>query len=225
MVVSGCALFKTKNQSSADLNSARKFTPRVAATSNAVAVPIEIASDISAIMSDDAVPNREVASDGQMQVAPADENPEEVAPADSEEPETNNSAKPYGKRHHKAGEHFKDTVYTVRSGDTLMKIAFEKYGNLYRWREILDNNQKTLGHKTLLSPGMVLHIAGSDYVVVEKNGQPYLIRRADTLAKISASVYGTPAQWRSLWKNNPQLIQNPNKIYTGFTLYYQPKGQ
>jgi hypothetical protein len=28
-----------------------------------------------------------------------------------------------------------------------------------------------------------------------------------------------------LWENNRQLIKDPNKIYAGFYLYYQPEGR
>ncbi len=111
--------------------------------------------------------------------------------------------------------------YRVRHGDTLMKIAFEKFGNVYRWREIHDTNRAKLGDSTRLTPGDILIIAGIEYVVIQRNGVPYLIRRNDTLGKISKSVYGVTEHWRAIWKNNPQLIHNPNKIYAGFTLYYQ----
>lgn len=116
----------------------------------------------------------------------------------------------------------KTESYQVKPGDTLMKIAFEKYGNLYRWREIFDANRNKLTHFNRLVPGTTLTIEGVEYVVIEKNGSPYLIKKHDTLAKISGQVYGDPNFWRDLWHNNRQLIHDPNKIYYGFTLYYQP---
>lgn len=112
--------------------------------------------------------------------------------------------------------------YKVKNGDTLMKIAFEKYGNVYRWREVYNTNKSLITDYNNLVPGTVLTIAGVEYVVTLKNGKPYLIIRNDTLVKISNSLYGTPSGWRGLWYNNPQLIHNPNKIYAGFTLYYPP---
>jgi len=69
---------------------------------------------------------------------------------------------------------------------------------------------------------MILKISGVEYLVIKKNGLPYLIRRNDTLGKISNKVYGVPKHWPRIWKNNPELIQDPNKIYAGFTLYYEP---
>jgi hypothetical protein len=105
-----------------------------------------------------------------------------------------------------------------------MKISFEKYGNLYRWREIYESNKDKIGNYNMLTAGTILTIEGVEYVVIEKNGKPYLIRRSDTLTKIAGSLYGAPTQWRLLWENNKQLIHDPNKIYAGFTLYYQPLG-
>jgi nucleoid-associated protein YgaU len=109
----------------------------------------------------------------------------------------------------------------VRAGDTLMKIAFEKYGNLYRWREIWAANRQRVRSFNYLTLGMVLQIHGVSYLVIEKNGKPYLIRKNDTLMKISNSLYGTPNYWRDLWQNNLQMIHNPNEIFYGFTMYYK----
>lgn len=117
----------------------------------------------------------------------------------------------------------RDEKYTVKSGDTLMKISFEKLGNIYRWREIYNHNKSKIPDYNRLVTGTVLEIKGVEYVVLVKNGKPYLIKKADTLAKISKSLYGTAAGWKSLWKNNRQLIHDPNKIYAGFTLYYTDK--
>lgn len=115
----------------------------------------------------------------------------------------------------------KDEKYIVKRGDTLMKIAFEKYGNLYRWREIYEANRNKLSGFNRLLSGMSLMIEGVEYIVIEKNGKPYLIEKGDTLVKISKEVYGERQYWKKLWKNNRQLIHDPNKIYAGFTLYYK----
>ena len=62
-------------------------------------------------------------------------------------------------------------------------------------------------------------------VTIERNGESYLIKRGDTLGVISNDVYGTTRKWKKLWENNRQLIKDPNKIYAGFYLYYQPEGK
>lgn len=110
--------------------------------------------------------------------------------------------------------------YIVKKGDTLMKISFAKYGNVYKWQKIFKANQQKISNFNQLRPGTELEIEGDTYVVIEKNGHPYLIRKNDTLLKISGQVYGDIKKWPLIWKNNKQLIHDPNKIYAGFTLYY-----
>ena len=115
------------------------------------------------------------------------------------------------------------TQYKVKRGDTLMKIAFEAYGDLYRWKEILDGNAGKIKSAGALSPGMVLTLSSAGSVTIERNGEKYLIKQGDTLGLISNDVYGTKAKWKKLWENNRQLIKDPNKIYAGFNLYYVPE--
>jgi nucleoid-associated protein YgaU len=117
------------------------------------------------------------------------------------------------------------TRYRVKRGDTLMKIAFENYGDLYRWKEILDGNQSVLKDPNQIEPGTFLMLSGAGMVTIERNGEKYLIKSGDTLGLISNEVYGTQAKWKKLWENNRQLIRNPNRIYAGFNLYYVPEGR
>ena len=102
-----------------------------------------------------------------------------------------------------------------------MKISFNLYADLFRWKEIYQLNKSKLsqGHEKL-SSGMRLRVYRPGTVVISRNGEPYLIRRRDTLSKISSGIYGTTSKWRRLWKNNLQLIHDPNRIYAGFYLYY-----
>ncbi len=113
--------------------------------------------------------------------------------------------------------------YRVGSGDTLMKIAFEKYGDITKWREIYELNKGAIAQFNTIYPGMVLTLGKEEFIVVERNGKPYLIRRNDTLISISNILYGNISDWKLLYENNRQLIKNPDKIYAGFKLYYLPK--
>ncbi len=117
---------------------------------------------------------------------------------------------------------YKNKSYKVRPGDTLMKIAFAKYGDILRWREIYESNRELLVDFNKLEIGSILVIHNVEFVVIERNGEPYLIRKGDTLGKISHKLYGTTQRWRDLWQNNRQLIRNPHQIYAGFTIYYIP---
>lgn len=103
-----------------------------------------------------------------------------------------------------------------------MKIAFETYGDLYKWKDIYEANKDHISNPNALSAGTVLKLdAPSTPVTVAKNGNPYLIKDGDTLGTISTDVYGTKTKWKKIWKNNKQLIHDPNKIYAGFYLYYK----
>lgn len=111
--------------------------------------------------------------------------------------------------------------YRVQPGDTLMKIAFEHYGDLYQWKKIFEDNQAKISNPNALVVGSVLEFEKPAYdVSIERNGEKYLIRLGDTLGKISGEVYGTVRKWRLLWENNRTLIKDPNKIFAGFYLYY-----
>ncbi len=111
--------------------------------------------------------------------------------------------------------------YTVAAGDTLMKIAFETYGDLYRWKSIAEANKDTIKNPNSIPAGTVLKVEKPvTAVTIERNGDKYEIKKGDTLGTISADVYGTKAKWKKLYENNKQLIHDPNKIYAGFFLYY-----
>ncbi len=112
--------------------------------------------------------------------------------------------------------------YSVQSGDTLMKIAFEVYGDLYAWKKIYEMNKDVVTDPNRIPRGTTLKIEKpSTPVSINRSGESYVIREGDTLGKISSSVYGTPSKWRKIWDNNRELIKDPNKIYAGFTLYYE----
>jgi nucleoid-associated protein YgaU len=110
--------------------------------------------------------------------------------------------------------------YRVKEGDTLMKIAFEVFGDLTRWREILELNQEVIHDPNVLTKGSRLRIKVFGVRTVSRNGEAYLIKRGDTLQKISLWVYGTLNKWKKLWDNNRELIRDPNKIFAGFKLYF-----
>ena len=143
---------------------------------------------------------------------------------DSPEPVTHKKHKKHGKSK-SAPVSGDGTQYTVRRGDTLMKIAFEQYGDLYRWKEIYEANRANIQDPNHVPPGTQLSLNGAGMVSVERNGERYLIKTGDTLGLISKDVYGTPRKWKRLWENNRELIKDPNKIYAGFYLFYQPEGK
>lgn len=206
LVLSGCSFFSSKPISN---QSESSFRATAAPVANPIPVPIEVATEISEIM--------------QGKNKKDSRTKENIPPSEPEPLNHSNSKKKHqfvSNNNKRKPSSLKSEKYQVKQGDTLMKIAFEKYGNIYRWRDIYQTNKDTIKNFNKLVSGTVLLIEGIEYVYIEKNGKAYLIKKDDSLVKISKKLYGTTANWKVLWKNNPQLITDPNKIYTGFTLYY-----
>lgn len=111
--------------------------------------------------------------------------------------------------------------YTVKKGDTLMKVAFNLYGDLDRWRDIYEWNKAKLKSGNQLRAGMRLQYenTGTGFTQ-EKYSHSYLIKKGDTLGGIADEVYGRKKKYKKLQKYNANLIKNPNVIFAGFTLYY-----
>lgn len=221
VITAGCAFLPHSSEVNQPQQPAN-FRNTAAVMNNALPLPVEIAEDIANISENGEITRntdpkaqatREVAQQANPVAATESAAPTEPDPeAQPVEAVTQGKNKKPGK----------NQKYIVKRGDTLMKIAYQKYGDLMRWREIFNANKTRLKGINRLEVGQFLIIRGVEYVVIEKNGKPYLIRRRDTLAKISTKVYGLPGEWRRIWKNNSQMIKNPNKIYAGFTLYYEP---
>lgn len=115
-----------------------------------------------------------------------------------------------------------DATYTVRSGDTLMKVAFEVYGDLYRWKEIYELNRAKISDPSALARGTKLsYVAPDRPFTFDRSGERYLIQNGDTLGSISGEVYGTRSKWKDLWERNKPMIKDPNRIYAGFYLFYE----
>lgn len=111
-------------------------------------------------------------------------------------------------------------IYTVEKGDTLMLISFKLYGDYTKWKSI-QNLNPTLQSFDRLQTGTKLNVLKpSEKFNWQPSGSPYLIKRHDTLRKISTNLYETPKHWTHLFEHNKALIKDPNIIFAGFTLYY-----
>jgi LysM repeat protein len=120
-----------------------------------------------------------------------------------------------------AGEDAETVAYVVQPGDTLMKIAYDHYGDLNAWKRVYLENKSRIKDPNSLIKGTSLTLMRSDSAPGERQGEKYRIAIGDTLGKISNNVYGTIKKWKRIWENNRPMIKDPNKIYAGFTLYYQ----
>jgi nucleoid-associated protein YgaU len=110
--------------------------------------------------------------------------------------------------------------YVVATGDTLMKIAFKRYGDVFQWKKIANDNADKLKNPNVLPVGMKIKVEPSTFAETTADGERYLIKQGDTLGSISGSVYGTPRKWKKIWENNKELIKNPNRIFSGFYISY-----
>ena len=109
--------------------------------------------------------------------------------------------------------------YQVKKGDTLLLIAFNIYGDYTKWRNISALN----GNVRHIREGQVLQYEIPEHEFVwNPRGNPHLIQMGETLGTISYDKYGVESRWRDLYENNQPMIQNPNLIFAGFTLYYIP---
>ena len=112
-------------------------------------------------------------------------------------------------------------TYSVKAGDTLMKIAFSIYGDVDRWKDLHDLNQGKLKNSNVLRSGMKLRYEEpSQSFSPEQLSHSYLIKKGDTLAGIADDVYGKKQKYKKLQAFNKHLIKNPNRIFAGFTIFY-----
>lgn len=117
-----------------------------------------------------------------------------------------------------------NATYTVQPGDTLMYVAYKKYGDYSKWRSIARMNGMS-GGQALLKEGNTLQLDPTMVTELpEVMGQPYVIKRGDTLSKISQKEYGSIERWKDLWRHNSVMIKDPDLIFAGFQMHLLPDG-
>lgn len=122
-------------------------------------------------------------------------------------------------------ENEKNQNYIVQKDDSLMLIAFKLYRNFDKWKDIAKWNGITAENSFTIYEGQNLKFKINDKYGKEwnPNGNPYLVKVGDYLGLISKNVYeGQSRFWYDIWRNNDVLIQDPNRIFAGFTLYTEP---
>lgn len=136
--------------------------------------------------------------------------------------------------------------YTVQSGDTLWKIAQEKYGNGGAYSRISQENN--LSNPNLLAIGQVLIIPQDNQKGTispkaakidcqqmatgevtnnqdQDTGYCYTIVRGDTLWDIAAVELDNPYDWSELYYLNKEVLgTNPDLIFPNTVIYIPPAG-
>ena len=111
-------------------------------------------------------------------------------------------------------------IYVTKKGETLMQIGFKIYGDYRKWKELMSWNNLS-GHSVLPGTKLKYEKPSSEFVWSPR-GNPYLVKKGDTLGLISQEKYNTSKRWRDIYNNNKPLIRDPNLIFAGFTIYYIP---
>lgn len=115
-------------------------------------------------------------------------------------------------------------AYYIRPGDTIASIAQKIYGNKSKWRELASENN--IVNPNRIYSGDVLYYTLDDasknfadsYESAPKSS--VTVQAGDTLSQIAAKVYGNESEWRTLWKENPQ-IHNPDVISAGMVVSFR----
>ncbi|WP_328470261.1 LysM peptidoglycan-binding domain-containing protein [Actinoplanes sp. NBC_00393] len=104
-------------------------------------------------------------------------------------------------------------TYTVRSGDSLTRIAQNELGDRDRWTEIFLLNRAVIRNPNRIFPGQVL---------VLPPRQPtgpiprlYVVKRGDTLSEIARAELGNANRWQEIFALNRDVISNPDRIIPG----------
>ncbi|MDD4975715.1 MAG: LysM peptidoglycan-binding domain-containing protein [Bacteriovorax sp.] len=114
-------------------------------------------------------------------------------------------------------------IYYIEQGDTLMLISQKLLGNHLKWRSIRKWNKQYV-RSTDLIPGTPLYYAAEKIPENDPlEGLPYLIKKNDTLPRISGKVYGARKSWDVIYFNNKDIIKSPDLIYSGLIIYYPLK--
>lgn len=105
-------------------------------------------------------------------------------------------------------------VYKVKKGDNLWDISVKIYGNGYKWVGLAKRNN--LVNANFLAVGQELNLLPTE--VVSKPSGEYVVKRGDSLWKISVNLYGDGFKWVDIWNQNKVLVADPNVIEVGTKL-------
>jgi len=113
------------------------------------------------------------------------------------------------------------TVYTVKAGDNLWRIAEEIYGSGYNWVDIAKENY--LKNPNLVYAGQELKIPKAEPITPKISqptkslepitGDTYAVVKGDNLWRIAVRAYGDGYQWVKIAHENK--LANPNLIHAG----------
>ncbi|MBX9702980.1 MAG: LysM peptidoglycan-binding domain-containing protein [Silvanigrellaceae bacterium] len=117
-------------------------------------------------------------------------------------------------------------IYYVVAGDNLSQISKKLFGTSKRWKELAKQND--IKNPSKIFAGDMLYYYGNknSLEIAKQNDlnvktKSIVVKKGDSLSKISQIVLGNVKNWRVLWKQNPQ-IKNPDDLKIGTILEYKP---
>lgn len=120
-----------------------------------------------------------------------------------------------------------EAEYIVQPGDNLADIAKKLYGSRDRYKELAAANG--ISKPTRVHPGDVIKFKLDDHsrkfaeVYKGMHLKSITVKKGDTLSGIAKRTLGKAAFWKTIWKMNREVVQDPNKLEVGMTLkYYNP---
>ena len=120
----------------------------------------------------------------------------------------------------------KTTEYIVKSGDTMMTIAKDWFGDENKWSLIakanpwIDPARMQIGQKLQLPEKNARPEPIKTQAAAEKADKSiYIVRSGDTLAKIAREFYGNVAKWELIYNaNKPVIGDDPAALQVGMKL-------
>ena len=112
-------------------------------------------------------------------------------------------------------------TYTVKSGDTLVKIALKELGDGNRWQEIFLLNRAIIRDPDRIFPGQVLILPTDGAGLSGARVAPpriYVVKRGDTLSGIAAAELDDASRWPKIFEINKAVLTNPDLIVPGTVL-------
>lgn len=119
-------------------------------------------------------------------------------------------------------------LYTIKSGDTLSKIADYYYGVpavyelIYSYnKDILKSADRIYAGQTITLPSYAavdLYLASAYPRESTDGGTAYIVKSGDSLSKIAKAFYGDATKWNVIYEANKGILKNPSRIYPGQVL-------
>ncbi|MEU4694665.1 LysM peptidoglycan-binding domain-containing protein [Actinoplanes sp. NPDC023714] len=110
----------------------------------------------------------------------------------------------------------KPATYTVKSGDTLTRIAERELGDGKRWTQIYVLNRKDIRDPNRIFPGQVFVLPPKEPVGTIP--RLHVVKKGDTLFGIAKAQLGDGNRWPDIFRLNRDILDNPDRIIPGQVL-------